>query len=129
MRATTGVLAVMLMLVAAVPGTAFAQSAGDEQYVDPFQEPPADSGGGQGGESQGGSPGGSTGGGGGSATGAPAPADEQTVPPATEAAPSTTTSPTTGSSAVLPRTGLPFAPVAGVGLLLVVGGVALRRRT
>jgi hypothetical protein len=137
MRAIKGVLAVLLVLAMAVPGSALAQSAGDEQYIDPFQEPPADSEGGQGGGSQDASPGGSAGGGGGaeggsggsSGTGAPAPTVEETAPPATEPAPGATASPETGSSPVLPSTGLPFAPVAALGLLLVVAGVALRRRT
>jgi hypothetical protein len=136
MRAIKGVLAVLLVLAMAVPGSALAQSAGDEQYIDPFQEPPADSEGGQGGGSQDASPGGSAGGGGGesgsggsSGTGSPAPTVEETAPPATDAAPGTTAAPETGSSPVLPSTGLPFAPVAALGLLLVVAGVALRRRT
>jgi hypothetical protein len=133
MRATTGLLAVLLVFAVAAPEVALGQSAGDEQYVDPFQQAPAAPEGEQGGGSPGGSPEGSTGGdgsaGGGADTSPPAPTVEETAPPVTETAPGTTATPAGGSAPVLPRTGLPLAPVAAIGLLLLIGGAALRRRT
>jgi hypothetical protein len=109
----------LLILVAAlaVPAGALAQSAGDEQYTDPF-----------GGQDQG-------------ATEQPAapPSDTGSEPapggdgsaepePSAEAAPSaepaqTTTSPT------LPRTGAPVVLFAAAGYALLLAGVAIRRQT
>jgi hypothetical protein len=120
-----------------LPGTSFAQSAGDEQYVDPFQDEPQ--GGGQGGG------GGGQGSGGGSEstppdsdTGAAAPetAPVEPAPPAEPVPPSeegggfgasASGAPESGS-AVLPRTGLPVALAAILGTMFLVGGAALRRR-
>lgn len=138
MRGTKRVLAGVLVLAVAAPATAVAQSAGDKQYIDPFHESPATPEGDQGGGSQGGSAGGDAGSGSGvegdPGASAPAPPVEETAPPVTEAPPSPTVTPgaTTGTPAVeaspvLPRTGPAFVPVAALGLLLVVVGLALRR--
>lgn len=111
-------LAVMLALALALPSAALAQSAGDEQYVDPFDEsqgqpqeeapPPSQESGSQGGDGT-----------------AAAPAETPVAPEA-----STTTAPTTtaGGSETLPVTGLPAAALALAGVLLLAAGATLRRR-
>ena len=121
---------------------AFAQSAGDEQYVDPFQTEQGSGGGGEGTGTGGGGGGdtGTGGGGGGSGTGA-AP-EQPSVPETPTAEPPADTlgaTPTTGSDSsastegsaagefALPRTGLPLLVVFGAGVLLLGGGLALRR--
>jgi hypothetical protein len=105
----------------------FAQSAGDEQYVDPFQ---TEQGSGGGGGDTG------SGGGGGSDTGAapeqPAAPEPSTPTGTPEPAPpvESGTATTTGGSAggiALPRTGPPFLAVLGAGVLLLGAGLALRR--
>jgi hypothetical protein len=107
-RLVTLLLAAFLL---AVPSAALAQSAGDEQYADPFEQPQEPR------ESQ----------------EEPAPAPEPAAAPAesSEAAAATTTQteavqPT--DSATLPATGLPAALLAGAGGLLLTGGTMLRRR-
>jgi hypothetical protein len=119
-RALAAVLTVTALL--AVPGAAMAQSAGDEQYVDPFQ----------GGEEQ--------------PSQAPeepqapppeapppeAPAQPTEPAPAAPAAPSgeeagVTVAPTQTASPALPRTGLPVALLLPAGYALLLAGVALRR--
>jgi len=117
MRKSTRLLAPVLFLVlalaiVAVPATAFAQSAGDDQYVDPFQNSED---GGNGGGSQGGG-----GGGGGDDTSG----GNGEVAPA-ETAPSTAAQTDDGGS--LPITGLAIGGVALTGALLLGGGMALRR--
>jgi hypothetical protein len=101
----------------AVPATALGQSAGDDQYVDPFQNQPNNP---DDGEGNSGSQGG----------------DQQAAPPAEggdattqTTSPSTAVVETTPDGATLPRTGLPLAPVALIGLFLLVSGLALQRRT
>jgi len=99
----------------AAPGTALAQSAGDEQYQDPFA-------GEEQGESQEPAP---------TATPAPqepAPAPETAPAPAPETAPAPAPAPAPGQPAELPRTGLDAAPVLAIGAVLLGGGVALRLR-
>jgi LPXTG-motif cell wall-anchored protein len=120
--------ALLAALVLAAPASAFAQSAGDDQYQDPF---------GSGGDqqhSQGGGGGGTTGSSGESApapvpTAAPAPAAPA---PATAApAPAAVTASTTTASAAapqLPRTGEDAGLLALGGAILLAGGVALRVR-
>jgi hypothetical protein len=95
-----------------------AQSAGDEQYVDPFhggeeqpsqapEEPPQ-------------------------APAPEAPAQPAEPAPAAPAAPSgetgdPTAAPTQTASPTLPRTGLPIALLLSAGYALLLAGVALRR--
>jgi hypothetical protein len=121
--------ALTLLVVAAAflaaPAAALGQSAGDEQYTDPFgQEDPA-------GQQQ-----------------EPAPAPEQPVEPAeppsspaepapggngtAEAAPTSEAAPTAEAtqdgSATLPRTGGPVVLVAAIGYALLLAGIAIRRK-
>jgi hypothetical protein len=135
------ILTCLLFAGLAVPGAAFAQSAGDEQYVDPFQEQPQQGGGGGGG----GGAGQDTGGGqtdsggqtesggqtdsgtgtsgetGGSVEATPSPSDEGGGFGASASGSSAS------GSDVLPRTGLPVALTALLGAVCLAGGAALRR--
>ena len=102
------------------PATAAAQSAGDEQYQDPF-------GNGNGGNGNGGNSGG-----GNSQpqpTATPAPSTSQSAATPAAAGTTTTTSAASGAaqSGGLPRTGAPVLLVALGGVLLLTGGLALRR--
>jgi hypothetical protein len=106
----------------ALPGAAWGQSAGDEQYEDPFAPEPGQSdGGGSSQDDGGGSSGGGSSGGGGA---------EQSVP---AAQPETAPAPTTVQAAPngeqqLPRTGADAGLLALGGTLLLASGVALRVR-
>jgi hypothetical protein len=110
--------ALTLAALLALPAAAMAQSAGDEQYVDPFQ----------GGEEQ--------------PSQAPqdepqaapqeAPAEPTAPAPAAPAAPSgeegeVTAAPAQTTAPTLPRTGLPVALLLSAGYALLLAGVALRR--
>jgi hypothetical protein len=119
-------LCALVVVAFAAPATTFGQSAGDEQYVDPFQAPDEPSGGqanpgDQGGDQSAPAP---------PPEPAPAPAPEPAAPvqdvpePTTVPAPAPAAQPT---GATLPRTGLPVLGIALTGLLLLGGGVALRR--
>jgi hypothetical protein len=98
----------------ALPAGALAQSAGDEQYADPFgpTEQPDQSGNQNSGDN----------------------ADQQTQPaPQTEAPVQSTVqaepaAPAEDSGSSLPRTGLPALILAGAGAALFASGGALRRR-
>jgi LPXTG-motif cell wall-anchored protein len=92
----------------AAPSAAIAQSAGDEQYTDPFgqSDPPA--------QNDGGSNGSAT-----PDTGAAAPA------PATGAE---ATAGSGSSTAALPHTGFPAALSAMLGALLLIAGASVWRR-
>ena len=118
MRMTNRLICLLAALALAVPAavlpaTAFGQSAGDEQYVDPFQDdtPQNNSSNDSGSQSDDTSSGQQT---------------SQTT---------TTTGDTAGTSAqdpaaasgTLPRTGEDLWPVALIGVLLLGGGLALRR--
>jgi outer membrane biosynthesis protein TonB len=110
--------ALTLAALLAVPAAAMAQSAGDEQYVDPFQ----------GGEEQ----------------PSQAPQEEpQAAPPEPSAQPAepapaapagpsgeeadVTAAPTQTTAPTLPRTGLPVVLLLSAGYALLLAGVALRR--
>ena len=120
MRRTLSLLLAAFML--ALPSAAFAQSAGDEQYADPFGQTD------QGDQSSGGSGGGGGGGGGSQGqpaqTPAPAPAPSGDVGAATETQVAQQT-----DAPTLPATGLPVGLLAGTGALLLAAGTTLRRRT
>jgi hypothetical protein len=114
MRRIATCLAALALL--ALPAAALAQSAGDEQYSDPF------------GKVENGNDNG--GGGGGDVTEAPAP-DTSTPAasaPAETSVESTGTAATDTTGAQLPRTGFPVLLLAGAGALLALSGAALRRR-
>jgi hypothetical protein len=105
-------LALLLVIAAvlALPAAALAQSAGDEQYVDPFE----------GGEEQ------------------PQEAPEEAPAEPTEPAPAEpapagevqgeVTADPAQTSPTLPRTGLPVVLLISAGYALLLSGVALRRR-
>jgi LPXTG-motif cell wall-anchored protein len=127
MASPVRIAAVMAVLALVLPSAALAQSggdggAGDSQYQDPFgtqtQSPP-------------------------SKPAAPAqtqqqqPAQQQTTPapaPTAQAARAQGGSQAqpsrgqTGQGQTLPRTGFDVLPLAAIGLLLLLGGLALRRR-
>lgn len=104
-RCLTATLAALALLVA--PAGALAQSAGDEQYADPFGDTEQPS------QDQGGS------------NGSRAPAADPTAQtPASGAA--AAADPGTGGS--LPRTGFPALLSALLGALLLGSGVSVRRR-
>jgi hypothetical protein len=105
-RLVTMLIAAFLL---ALPAGALAQSAGDEQYADPFEQPQQEPSGSQ---------------------EEPVPAPEPAPAPAessqTAAAPQAEVEAT--GSQTLPATGLPVALLAGAGGLLLFGGTMLRRR-
>lgn len=101
------------LAVVAVPATAFGQSAGDDQYVDPFQDDTPQNGNNNNSGSQ----------------------SDNTSSGQQTSQTTTTTGDTAGASAqdpaadsgTLPRTGEDLGRVALIGVLLLVGGLALRR--
>jgi LPXTG-motif cell wall-anchored protein len=109
--------AVVALLLALAPATAFADGAGDEQYQDPLAAPTAPKKPKK------------------KATTAPAAtAPAATTAPAAAAAPTSTsaTQPASTASASgqeLPRTGAPAGLIGLAGATLIVSGGALRRRT
>jgi hypothetical protein len=109
-------IALTAAIALAAPATAFAQSAGDEQYQDPF-----------GGDDQQQSSGdqGSSSGSAGSAqaTPTPAPAPAPATPSSSGAAPAAS-----AAAQQLPRTGGDPITPAVAGFWLLLGGVALRAR-
>jgi len=106
-RLVTMLLAAFLL---ALPSGALAQSAGDEQYADPFEQQPQESSGAQEEPAQAPEP-------------APAPAQSGEAAGATQ-----TEVIQQADSPTLPVTGLPAALLAGSGALLLAGGTTLRRR-
>jgi LPXTG-motif cell wall-anchored protein len=107
------------------PAAALAQSAGDQQYADPFGNNEQNQSGGGGG----GGGGAGSGGGGGQAQAAPS-GSGVAAQGATGAPGSSATGTAAGSGGgELPRTGLDAGLVAGLGAVLLLAGLALRRRT
>ena len=125
MRMTNRVLSLLLMLALAVPAavapaTSFAQSAGDDQYVDPFQDDNDAGSGNQGDQGNSGN------------QGSNAPSDQQSVAQAPtdtgDTAGTTATATESAENGSLPRTGSPTALLAAIGVILLLGGgFALRR--
>ena len=101
--------AVVSALLFAVPAPALAQSAGDDQYADPIEEPapPSNDAGG-----------GDTGSGSGTAPSAPAQPSAPTDPGTTTAAPA--------AAGELPRTGGDAALLGLVGAALLLAGAGVR---
>jgi LPXTG-motif cell wall-anchored protein len=101
-------LALAATMLALLPASALAQSAGDEQYSDPFGSATPQP----------------------KAAAAPAPAAPATSQPATaaQAAPATTPAAAPAQQAQLPRTGADAVLVALAGALLLATGAALRLR-
>ena len=131
MRRAMFMLLMLIGLAVLVPAESLAQSAGDEQYVDPFQNEAQQGGSGGGGDAGGGggSQGTQTGGDTGTQTGETEGTTESTPPPSDEGGgfgASASGSSTTGSD-VLPRTGVPAVLTALLGALLLSLGVAFRR--
>jgi LPXTG-motif cell wall-anchored protein len=103
------IAALAALALLAVPAVALAQSAGDEQYTDPFGDvnPPTQDDG--------------------TANGSPAPATDQTASaPASGSASAAGADQGTGGS--LPHTGFPALLSALLGALLLGSGISVRRR-
>jgi hypothetical protein len=108
-RLVTVLLAALLL---ALPSGALAQSAGDEQYADPFEQPQ---------EQPQEQPSGSQ--------DEPAPAPEPAPAESSQTATATETQVAQETdSPTLPATGLPVALLAGAGGLLLAAGSMLRRQ-
>jgi LPXTG-motif cell wall-anchored protein len=125
-RRLSALAAAVLALAAGgvTPAVALAQGAGDEQYQDPFAGGGSASQGSQSSGSQGSGSRGS-----GTTTTPMGPGTAPTSPgTAATTAPATTASQATTSPTELPRTGLDVRVVAAAGLLLLLGGLVLRRR-
>ena len=109
MRKCVLTLSVLAFLAVSLPGAALAQSAGDDQYVDPLN-----------GVTGGGSGSGSSGGSGSGSAGA-----------AGTAGAGSTSAGSGASGSALPgelaRTGMELPLTAGAGVLLLAGGLGLRR--
>jgi hypothetical protein len=132
-RRRLAALATALFLAAAAP--AGAQSAGDDQYEDPFGgggTPGASGGGDDSGSSGGGTDTGSSaeGTGTGSSTPAPSTGDDASVPSADapDSGGASQPAPAAPSGEQLPVTGAAAGLVALAGTILVAGGIALRVR-
>jgi LPXTG-motif cell wall-anchored protein len=105
------IAALAALALLAVPAVALAQSAGDEQYTDPFgdvNQPTQDDG---------------------TANGSPAPATDQTAQaPASGSGSASAAGADQGSGGSLPHTGFPALLSALLGALLLGSGISVRRR-
>ena len=106
LRTSIALLSALLLL--ALPGAALAQSAGDDQYSDPFGDTEQPAGGGD------------------------QPVDDgDSVPqqsaPTSDPAPSTAKAVTDADAGTLPRTGFEVVLLIAAAFPLLVGGIALRR--
>ena len=117
-RSRLAALLVALALLA--PASAFAQSAGDEQYADPFGDNQSQS------DNQGSSNDQGSSSGGGTTTAQAAPT--ATPAPAQAPAPAPASAQVAPAAAQLPRTGGDPITPAVAGFWLLLGGVALRAR-
>ena len=110
-----------LLVLAGAPAVAAAQSAGDDQYVDPFAGQDAGGGGGSSGGQSGSSP---------SASAPSASAPSSSAPSSSATAPAASPAPATSApvSTQLPYTGTATALRALLGAVLLLAGVALRLR-
>jgi hypothetical protein len=119
MRSSAKVIFMLLTLALALPAVVHAQSAGDDQYVDPFENQGGGGGGGGGGNG-GGDNGSQTGG-----------SDDGTTSTTAQTTPSdtagTTAQGTESGEATLPNTGLNLLPVVLIGAFLLGAGITLRR--
>jgi LPXTG-motif cell wall-anchored protein len=127
-RSLVAPLAALILTLS--PAAALAQSAGDQQYADPFgNNEQNESGGGSSGG--GGGSGGSSGGGQSqsapSTSGVAGAQAQGTTGTATSSSSTATTA--QSQSGQLPRTGLDAGLVAALGAVLLLAGLALRRRT
>jgi len=102
------------VLALALPAAAFADSAGDNQYQDPFSNVPSQP------KKQSTNT---------TTTPTPAPTPAPSSTPAASATPTATTATPSGTSSAqeLPRTGFPLWPAAAVGAALIAAGLGLRR--
>jgi LPXTG-motif cell wall-anchored protein len=118
MRSRSHRIACLLAVLSlASPAAALGQSAGDEQYQDPFAPEP-----GQTDESD------STGGGGSGGSEDDGTAQDPAPAPAPSAAQDAPAAPAAATTEQLPRTGADEGLVALAGAVLLIGGVALRVR-
>ena len=123
-------IACLLALGLAVPSSAFAQGAGNDQYQDPFGDEPAQSDGGTSGSSgeDGGLSNTPPGGGSGTSGTSGSEGSTGTSPDTTTTSPSTGTE-TAGTAQTLPNTGSDPRVLALFGMALLLFGVGLRLRT
>jgi hypothetical protein len=129
MRTIRGLLALTLVAAVAValPATVLAQSAGDEQYTDPFQGQD-NSGGGGGGNNQSSGSGETQSGGDVQSGGELDSTTTDSTTTGTDGSASTTAGATDSGSATLPVTGGPATMLAAIGAAFLLSGLALRRR-
>ena len=125
--------ACLLALALAVPSSAFAQGAGNDQYQDPFGDEPTQNDGGSGSGGDGGSGEGdglsTTPPGGGSGTSGSGSSGSQGGTTGTTTPPPATTAPATSTGRQLPNTGSDPRVLALFGLALLLFGVGMRLRT
>jgi hypothetical protein len=118
MRMSSRMLALLLAValsvsLLALPASSLAQSAGDDQYVDPFKDEQGNSGGGNNSGAQDNSNAGS---------------DQQAAQTTPGSGDTAGASAQTANGSALPHTGLGLGAVALTGAIMLGGGLALRRR-